>query len=495
MMTMIGQRIPLYVIAFAIVALPTGALADNSSVEDFTSIVNTGAIKQTTSGSNNRQDLNVGSANSTKANSFNATVTTGSITQSSSGTSIVQITNIGSANNAKVGSFNSTVNTGKIEQVSTRSGDRQELDIGSVNNSTVNGAFKVNVNVKEGVKQTGSGEIVLGSVKNSNVQDFSTNIDVKGKVTGNNIRIGSIVGGERFDGNGNTVGSFGLGGGGRDGNTSISMPSFSQERGNNYKPEIDLALSGISEIPNPFFESVVGVGKIGKFFVDDAYYLAYGGSEPSVFDATKEIPFGIGFVIRSAEFFYKDGLYLLNGGVEPSALDVLKEAPFIGFTIKGAEYFGDKVADEGGNLIFNYVVGDVSGLTPEGKSAVYSAAADGIGHVHDVTANTAMKAVGAVADLGTGNVVGATKNVTEMGITLYDETKGNKGKSNDLFERTGSLFGEQGSAIGATISTGYDLYGMKDVNAIGLSANGISTGVGVITTGTGLVKKVSDNLE
>lgn len=187
-------------IAVVIVSLPAWVTAE-SSVESFTSKVNSGAVKQTTTGSGNSQDLNVGSANSTKANSFNADVTTGSITQTSRGTGIVQSANIGSANNSKVGSFTSTVVVGNIEQVSTRSGDRQELDIGSVNNSTVNGKFNVDVKVKDGVKQTGAGEIVLGSVKNSSIQNFSTNLEVKGKVTGNNIRIGSIVGQERLGNN------------------------------------------------------------------------------------------------------------------------------------------------------------------------------------------------------------------------------------------------------------------------------------------------------
>jgi hypothetical protein len=190
----------------AMIALPAWAMGESSSVESFTSMVNTGSVKQNTVGADNRQDLNVGSASSTRVNSFNATVRTGSITQSSRGSGIVQSANIGSTSNANVNSFNAVVTTGNIEQQSTRSGDRQELDIGSVNNSTINGAFTAKVTVKDGVRQTDSGEIVLGSVKNSNIQNFSTTLDVKGTVTGNNIRIGSIVGQERYNKRGQSQG-------------------------------------------------------------------------------------------------------------------------------------------------------------------------------------------------------------------------------------------------------------------------------------------------
>ncbi|MEI6214343.1 MAG: hypothetical protein WCP10_09580, partial [Desulfuromonadales bacterium] len=189
-------------ILLVVAAAWTSIAIAETSVDDFTAIVNTGTVKQQTQGSGNQQDLNVGSATGTKANSFNANVTTGTITQSSSGSGIVQTSNIGSANASKVGTFNSTVTTGNIEQVSTKNGQRQELDIGSVTNSTVTGSANMKVNVSQGVTQTGSGEVVLGSVKNSNVQNFSTNLDVKGKVTGSNIKMGSIVGQSRYDNEG-----------------------------------------------------------------------------------------------------------------------------------------------------------------------------------------------------------------------------------------------------------------------------------------------------
>ena len=232
-MGVIGQQFSRYAMTVAMIALPAWAMGESSSVESFTSMVNTGSVKQNTVGADNRQDLNVGSASSTRANSFNATVSTGSITQSSRGSGIVQSANIGSMSNANVNSFNAVVSTGSIEQLSTHSGDRQELDIGSVNNSTVNGAFNAKVTVKDGVRQTDSGEIVLGSVKNSNIQNFSTTLDVKGTVTGNNIRIGSIVGQERFDKKGKFVGTVVGSSTGADNSDSngFLLPSFGQSDG------------------------------------------------------------------------------------------------------------------------------------------------------------------------------------------------------------------------------------------------------------------------
>lgn len=312
MMKVTGQLILQYAIVFVLLALPAGVLADSSSVEDFTSIVNTGAIKQTTSGSGNRQDLNVGSATSTKANSFNANVTTGSITQSSSGTGIVQSANIGSANNAKVDSFTATVNTGKIEQISNRSGDRQELDIGSVNNSTVNGAFKANVKVKEGVKQTGSGEVVLGSVKNSNVQDFSTTLEVKGKVTGNNIRIGSIVGGERFDNDGKSQGQEKRSD--NNSNSSMNMPVFSSP---NFKSE-----SNQDNLTN-FEKLEVGISNVILKTSDVATHIPVLGST-------------FNFALKSTEFFGESLKAGVSGGTPPPtslAIDALKDSPKLGTVI------------------------------------------------------------------------------------------------------------------------------------------------------------------
>lgn len=203
-------------------SVPDLLFAESSSVGTFSSVVTTGPVKQKTSGSGNTQILNVGSATYTKAKSFSSVVNTGPITQSSQGSGIVQSANIGSATNSTVGTFSSTVNTSKIEQISTRSGDRQELELGSVTNSTVNGTMNVNVRVKNGITQTGSGTVAIGSVKDAKVNNFSNNVDVK-KVSGNNIKIGSIVGQSKFDNEGRYAGEEQAGSGFTD--NGFKMPS------------------------------------------------------------------------------------------------------------------------------------------------------------------------------------------------------------------------------------------------------------------------------
>ena len=168
-----------------------------------------GNIGQSSSGTNNRQDLNVGSASNSRTRSFNANVSTGAIRQSAQGSGIQQRINVGSMQNSQASTFSATVQTRSIEQVATKSGQRQELDIGSVTNSTINGAANTSVHVGQDIRQIGSGEIVLGSVKNSTIGNFNQNLTVQGKLIGNNIRMGSVIGQERYgnDGRNNGVDS------------------------------------------------------------------------------------------------------------------------------------------------------------------------------------------------------------------------------------------------------------------------------------------------
>lgn len=175
-----------------------------SNIGSFSSTVNIkGAVTQTATGSNVKQDLNVGSAQKSQANSFNAVVTTGSITQTGKN-GAQQFINVGGMNNSKVDRFDAQVTTGNIEQIANR-GERQEMDIGSVTNSTVTGTATTRVSTGA-VKQTGDGEISLGAIKNSNVKQFNSNLNVKGKLEGNNIRMGSVIGQEKYDNDGNYAG-------------------------------------------------------------------------------------------------------------------------------------------------------------------------------------------------------------------------------------------------------------------------------------------------
>lgn len=165
-----------------------------------------GNIGQSSSGTNNRQDLNVGSASNSRTRSFNANVSTGAIRQSAQGSGIQQRINVGSMQNSQASTFSATVQTRSIEQVATKSGQRQELDIGSVTNSTINGAANTSVHIGQDIRQIGSGEIVLGSVKNSNIGNFNQNLTVQGKLIGNNIRMGSVIGQERYGNDGRSNG-------------------------------------------------------------------------------------------------------------------------------------------------------------------------------------------------------------------------------------------------------------------------------------------------
>lgn len=169
-----------------------------SNVGSFSSVVTIqGPVNQTATGSNVKQDLNVGSAQKSTANTFNSVVTTGAITQTGEN-GAQQFINVGGMNSSSANKFDANVTVGRIEQIG-RSGERQEMDIGSVTNSTVSGTASTRVEVTKGIKQTGSGEIVLGAVKNSNVRQFESNLSVSGKVEGNNIRMGSVVSQEQYD--------------------------------------------------------------------------------------------------------------------------------------------------------------------------------------------------------------------------------------------------------------------------------------------------------
>lgn len=175
-----------------------------SAVGTFSSVVTIqGPVTQTATGNNVTQDLNVGSVKNSKTNNFSSVVTTGGITQTGNNAA-QQFINIGSMKDSKADRFDANVQVGRIEQVG-RNGERQELDIGSVNNSTVKGAASTSVQVKGGIKQVGSGEIVLGSVKNSNVQQFNSNLNIQGRIEGNNIRMGSVVGQYGYDNNGRII--------------------------------------------------------------------------------------------------------------------------------------------------------------------------------------------------------------------------------------------------------------------------------------------------
>lgn len=171
-----------------------------SKVGSFSSVVTIqGPVNQTATGNGVNQDLNIGSAQKSQTNTFSSVVTTGSITQTGNN-GAQQSINVGGMNNSKADKFDARVSTGNIEQVGNR-GEKQELDIGSVTNSTVSGTATTRVSTGA-IKQTGDGEIVLGAVKNSNVQQFRSNLSVQGKLEGNNIRMGSIVGQERYDNQG-----------------------------------------------------------------------------------------------------------------------------------------------------------------------------------------------------------------------------------------------------------------------------------------------------
>ena len=169
-----------------------------SQVGSFNSVVIIGgSVKQNANGSNNNQAINVGGMNQSSTDNFNATVSVGGISQTANGSGVSQTLNAGSMSNSSAASFTTNVNAGKLEQAG-RSGERQEMDIGSVTNSNVSGSVNTTVNARQGIKQVGEGEIAIGAVKNSNIGSFNNSITVN-KIEGNNIRIGSIVGGGRYD--------------------------------------------------------------------------------------------------------------------------------------------------------------------------------------------------------------------------------------------------------------------------------------------------------
>lgn len=243
----------------ATLLLQGGLACAESDVDAFRSTVTIqGEIGQHSSGANNRQNVNVGSASHSRTRSFNANVSTGDIRQTAQGSGIQQRINAGSMQNSQASTFSANVHTRSIEQVATQSGQRQEIDISSVTNSTVKGNASTSVTVGQGIKQVGSGEIVLGSVKNSTVGNFNQNLTIQGRLSGNNIRMGSVVGQQRYDMQGNHVGHENI--------TEISeesmMPDFSQQKslagarkeaGNSPPPAqyFDTSFSGI-ELENTY---------------------------------------------------------------------------------------------------------------------------------------------------------------------------------------------------------------------------------------------------
>lgn len=179
------------------------ACAD-SQVGSFSSVVTIqGDIRQHAAGKNVRQDLNVGSASNSRVGQFNSTVSTQGITQLGA-QGAQQWMNVGGVQNSRVENFSSNVTAGKVEQIGKK-GERQELDIGSVTRSTVTGTANTQVSVGD-VRQTGSGEIALGAVKDSRVRDFQSSLSVQGKIEGNNIRMGSVVGQRRYNNDGESSG-------------------------------------------------------------------------------------------------------------------------------------------------------------------------------------------------------------------------------------------------------------------------------------------------
>ncbi len=195
-----------------------------SQTGSFSSVVTIGgSVKQNSTGSNNTQVMSVGGMNQSQTGTFNSTVSAGSISQTANGSNVQQSMNVGSMSNSSAASFTSRVNAKKIEQVG-RSGERQELDIGSVTNSNVTGAVNTTVNVNQGIKQVGDGEIAIGAVKNSNIGGFNNSISVN-KVEGNNIRIGSVVGGRRYDNDGNASRDIDVPRG--NGGSGMPLPVFS----------------------------------------------------------------------------------------------------------------------------------------------------------------------------------------------------------------------------------------------------------------------------
>jgi hypothetical protein len=175
-----------------------------SNVGNFNaSVTIQGPVTQTATGSGVTQDINIGSAKTSQANSFTAVVTTGSITQTGNN-GAQQFINVGGMKDSKANNFNAKVTTGNITQTAQK-GERQEIDVGSATNSTINGDMTVNVRTGD-INQTGKGEIAIGAVKNSTVSGFTKTLVHTQAISGHNVRIGSIVGQQRYDNQGGLVG-------------------------------------------------------------------------------------------------------------------------------------------------------------------------------------------------------------------------------------------------------------------------------------------------
>jgi hypothetical protein len=155
--------------------------------------VSVGAVRQTQSGTDNRQELDVGNAK----NGGSSTVTgyRGAINQTQGGSSNVQTTKVGNANG---GTSNVTV-TGKINQNQDGSLNRQELFIGNV---TKGGASNVIVHGTLTQSQTGSSNQQTARIGNANagaarVNLGSLNQTQTGTTNNQTARIGNV--GADFD--------------------------------------------------------------------------------------------------------------------------------------------------------------------------------------------------------------------------------------------------------------------------------------------------------
>ncbi len=101
----------------------------------------------------------------------------------------------------------------------------------------------------------------------------------------------------------------------------------------------------------------------------------------------------------------------------------------------------EKVADVGGDLILDYVVGDVSSLTPEERVAVYSSAANSLDHTYGVTLDATLEALSTVASLASGDLIDTTKGLSTMAMILVGEVYQDPNMPRGFFEGLGYLYG------------------------------------------------------
>ncbi|NVN99802.1 MAG: hypothetical protein HXX17_10790 [Geobacteraceae bacterium] len=172
--------------------LAVGSVEGSRVDGNFFSNVETGNIKQTISGngSENRQDMSVGSIQNSTVKEFKSKVTAGDLSQEvKGGSNNTQEMLIGSSNNSKVegGTFKSDVNVKNVKQTATGDGNTQSIQIGSAKNSTVkSGNFDSTVKVTGNISQIASKDVkqdlMLGSMNNAEVGSFKSNVTVNGKI-------------------------------------------------------------------------------------------------------------------------------------------------------------------------------------------------------------------------------------------------------------------------------------------------------------------------